>query len=182
MTAAEAVRVVGGFDPAKDGLAIKSLDLTLELLTHTSAPFSRRQFMPGHITCTALVMHPVEAQVLFMHHHRLKRWLLPGGHVEKSDASLSAAASREAAEETLVRVDPDCRPRLAGIDVHGIPPKKDEPFHLHHDLIWCFRAATAEIATTDEAPSVLWAGEKDWDRLNVADSIRNAIRRIAGAA
>ena len=118
------------------------------------------------------------AKVLFMYHHRLHRWLLPGGHVEASDASLAASAAREAREETLVQIDTDDAARLAGIDVHGIPSKRDEPFHLHHDLIWCFRALTEDIAITDEAPSVLWAAESDWDRLNVAYSIRNSIRRI----
>ena len=62
-------------------------------------------------------------------------------------------------------------------DLHGIPAKKGEPFHLHHDLIWCFRAATEEIETTDEAPSVLWATSGDLDRLNVAASIRNSVLR-----
>jgi 8-oxo-dGTP pyrophosphatase MutT (NUDIX family) len=169
--------IIEAFDPGSDGLAQKSRELTLHLLRHTGAPFSRDQFTPGHVTCTALVLHPRESRVLFMYHHRLHRWLLPGGHVEESDASLAAAAAREACEETLVRIDPGQPALLAGIDVHGIPPKRDEPFHLHHDLIWCFRAATEEVAVTDEAPSVLWAEAGDWDRLGIADSIRSSIRR-----
>jgi 8-oxo-dGTP pyrophosphatase MutT (NUDIX family) len=178
VTVSEALAVVEAFDPGGDRLAAKSRELTLDLLRYSTFPFSRSQFAPGHITCTALVLHPREPRVLFMHHHRLHRWLLPGGHVEESDGSLAAAAAREAVEETCVRIDQDCAPSLAGIDVHGIPPKKDEPFHLHHDLIWCFRALTEDIQVTDEAPSVLWAGSADWDRLNVADSIRNSILRI----
>jgi len=155
-TAAENARtIIERFDPLSDGLARKSRELTLDLLKQTSAPFSRHQFAPGHVTCTALVVHPDGVKVLFMYHHRLHRWLLPGGHVEESDASLPAAAAREAWEETLVQIDGDWAARLAGIDVHGIPAKPTEPFHLHHDLIWCFRALTAEIAVTDEAPSVL---------------------------
>jgi 8-oxo-dGTP pyrophosphatase MutT (NUDIX family) len=178
-TAAEnAGEIIESFDPGSDGLARKSRELTLDLLLQTSAPFSRHQFSPGHVTSTALVVHPDGVKVLFMYHHRLHRWLLPGGHVEESDASLAAAAAREAQEETLVQIDRDGTPRLAGIDVHGIPAKPTEPFHLHHDLIWCFRAVTDEIAVTDEAPSVLWAESADWDRLQVADSIRNSIRRL----
>ena len=80
----------------------------------------------------------------------------------------------------MVTIDAGFTPFLAGIDVHGIPPKRDEPFHLHHDLIWCFRAAAEEIAVTGEAPSVLWAGAEDWDRLSVAESIRGSIRRAMG--
>jgi 8-oxo-dGTP pyrophosphatase MutT (NUDIX family) len=172
--------IVEEFDPGPDGLARKSRELTLHLLAYTSAPFSRNQFTPGHITATALVLHPVESRVLFMYHHRLNRWLLPGGHVEVDDPSLAAAAAREAREETNVRIGGSV-PILAGIDVHGIPPKRDEPFHLHHDLIWCLRAATDEIAVSDEAPRVMWAEEADWDRLDVADSIRNSIRRASSS-
>jgi len=174
----KANKIVEKFDPGADGLARKSRELTLDLLRQTSDPFSRYQFTPGHVTCTALVLHPDRPKVLLMYHHRLHRWLLPGGHVEESDDSLAAAAAREAHEETLVRIDLDRGSGLAGIDVHGIPPKKKEPFHLHHDLIWCFRAATGDIATTDEAPYVQWADERDWARLEVDDSIRNSIRRV----
>jgi 8-oxo-dGTP pyrophosphatase MutT (NUDIX family) len=176
-TAAEALKMVESFDPASDDLARKSRDLTLGLLRHTGSPFSRHQFEPGHITCTALVFHPWQPRVLLMHHHRLHRWLLPGGHVEKTDPDLAYTAAREAHEETTVRIDPHFAPQLAGIDVHGIPPKKGEPFHLHHDLIWTFRAETDLIAQTEEAPEVFWATEFDWDRLQVARSIRNAILR-----
>jgi 8-oxo-dGTP pyrophosphatase MutT (NUDIX family) len=179
---APAIAIVKAFDPGADDLARKSRELTLGLLRHSAAPFSGAQFAPGHITCTALVLHPAEPLVLFMHHHRLRRWLLPGGHVEPEDDSLAAAAAREAAEETAVLIDHTISPILAGIDVHGIPPKKSKPFHLHHDLIWCFRALTDAIEITDEAPEVKWAGAGDWDRLEIAESIRRSIRRVADAS
>ncbi len=111
-----------------------------------------------------------------MHHHRLLRWLLPGGHVEAEDESLDAAAAREAFEETAVRLD-TASGRLVGIDVHGIPPKKGEPFHLHHDLIWCFRAVASGIERSEEAPEVRWAGPDAWDSLGLAESIRRSILR-----
>jgi 8-oxo-dGTP pyrophosphatase MutT (NUDIX family) len=177
MTAAEAIKVVDAFEPAGDGLAEKSRELVQQMLRHTREPFSRHQFTPGHITCTALVLHPADSTVLFMFHHRLNRWLLPGGHVEEPDMSLADSAAREAHEETRVTIDPAMAPRLVGVDVHGIPPRKDEPFHLHHDLIWCFRAGSADIAVTEEAPAVIWAAESDWARLGIADSIRNAQSR-----
>jgi 8-oxo-dGTP pyrophosphatase MutT (NUDIX family) len=177
LTAEQALRIVLGFNPCGDDLAQKSKELTVGLLLSTDAPFSRNQFTPGHITCTALVRHPRRPQVLFMYHNRLQRWLLPGGHVEVSDEDLATTAAREAEEETLVQIDPETVPRLAGIDVHGIPPKRkrNEPYHLHHDLIWTFTALRDEIAVTDEAASVLWAGQSDWDHLGVAESIRRSI-------
>ncbi len=172
-----AIETVLAFDPGSDGLARKSARLTHGLLEYSDTPFSRDQFTPGHVTCTAAVLHPTEPLVLFMHHHRLNRWLLPGGHVEPDDASLSAAAAREALEETHVQLARQFESRLVGIDVHGIPPKRSEPYHLHHDLIWCFRAASDVIETTDEAPSVAWVDDARWDELGIAESIRNAIRR-----
>ena len=177
ITTEEAIHAVSDFAPGDDGLATKSKELTDLLLRHSDQPFSAMQFSPGHITCTALVLHPRELRVLMIHHHRLLRWLLPGGHVEETDASLPAAAAREAFEETRVRIDPEHTPFLAGIDVHGIPGGKTKPFHLHHDLIWCFRAATVELEVTEEAPEVMWVQESDWARLDLTPSIRNSIRR-----
>jgi 8-oxo-dGTP pyrophosphatase MutT (NUDIX family) len=183
------LRVVDEFDVGDDGLAAKSRELVHRLLSQSAEPFSAKQFCPGHITCTALIFHPEgdadESRVLMIHHHRLKRWLLPGGHVEQSDLSPDAVAAREAEEETRVEIDRRYEPFLAGIDVHGIPPKQDAPYHLHHDLIWCFRASTERFEITAEAREVTWARESDWDRLEVAPSIRNSIRRarrVAGAA
>lgn len=172
-----AIQIAGRFDPGEDGLARKSKDLTMQLLAHGEKPFSRDRFAPGHITCTALIFHPEHPGVLMMHHHKLHRWLLPGGHVDDYDPSLVGTAAREAFEETGVVIDPGVEPFLAGIDVHGIPPKRNEPYHLHHDLIWCFGAADGRIEETPEAPRVMWASEADWDSLILAESIRNSIRR-----
>jgi 8-oxo-dGTP pyrophosphatase MutT (NUDIX family) len=181
LTRKETIRTVSAFDPGGDGLAAKSKDLILLLLSHGSKPFSGRQFWPGHVTCTALIIHPSQPRVLVIHHHRLGRWLLPGGHVEKQDSSLHAVAAREACEETGVEIDSRFTPYLAGMDVHGIPPKQREPYHLHHDLIWCFRAANERIAATPEAPELLWAGADDWGRLDLTQSIRNSIARVFGS-
>src|ERR1700761_4799125 len=115
---ADAVECIQDFDPRGDGLAHKSRELTLNLLRHTEAPFSRDQYAPGHVTGTALVLHPSDSKVLLMLHHRLRRWLLPGGHIEISAPSLADTAAREALEETRVQIDPSRQPVLVGIDVH----------------------------------------------------------------
>jgi 8-oxo-dGTP pyrophosphatase MutT (NUDIX family) len=173
------MRVVSGFEPGDDGLAAKSKDLLQMLLRHGVKPLSARQYWPGHITCTALIFHPSEIRVLVIHHHRLQRWLLPGGHVEKRDTSLHGVAAREAREETRVQLDTSYAPFLAGIDVHGIPPKLREPFHLHHDLIWCFRASSDRYEVTTEALDIQWAREEDWEGLDLSPSIRQSIHRAA---
>jgi 8-oxo-dGTP pyrophosphatase MutT (NUDIX family) len=177
VTREAALQTVRDFDAGDDGMAAKSQDLVEHLLIHTAEPFSAQQFCSGHITCTALVFHPEKTRALMIHHHRLLRWLLPGGHVEETDASLDAAAARQAFEETRVQIDSGCKPFLAGIDVHGIPGGKTKPYHLHHDLIWCFQAASDEFEITGEAPEVVWARESDWPRLDLTAAIRNSIGR-----
>src|SRR3954454_7763471 len=114
---------VRAFTDDADGELVKSRDLVLHLLDFTPDPFSRHQFIPGHITCTGLVRSPNRSAVLLVHHNRLDRWLLPGGHVELEDAEIWDAARREVVEETGALLE-DRTARLIGVDVHGIPPGK----------------------------------------------------------
>lgn len=159
-----------------EGEEDKSRELTLGLLLHTSDPLSRAQFTPGHLTCTGIVLHPSGESFLLIHHRRLARWLAPGGHVEPEDESPAAAAAREVLEETEVIVQPG-RDFLAGIDVHGIPAKSAEPYHLHHDLKFAFRASSVEIAVTSETRGVTWCPFDAADRYAVPPSIRRAAGR-----
>ena len=122
---AEALALVSAFAASPE--EEKSRELILSLLEFTPAPFSRDQFHPGHVTCTAVVLHPGGGRVLLMHHHRHHRWLLPGGHVEGSDVTLSDTARREAMEETAVVIAEAGPAALAGMDVHAIPARKGEP-------------------------------------------------------
>jgi 8-oxo-dGTP pyrophosphatase MutT (NUDIX family) len=156
----------------------KSRELVLQLLEHTPAPFSRAQFQPGHITCTGLVLHPARRAFLVVHHRRLDRWLLPGGHVEPEDAEIWDTARREVLEETGARLVSNGPPQMAGIDVHGIPPRRREPFHLHHDLIFALQAASFQLAPTEEVRRAVWCSVDDWDRYDLPLSIRLSARRV----
>ncbi len=171
----EALALVRAFSPTPE--EEKSRELILALLECSATPFSRDQFEPGHITCTAAVLHPDGSRVLLMLHHRHQRWLLPGGHVEDDDVTLSDAARREAIEETAVRIAGSSAGTLAGMDVHGIPARKREPFHLHHDLIFTFSANSEEFTLTDEAPQVAWCGLDEFARYNLPSSITRAVER-----
>jgi 8-oxo-dGTP pyrophosphatase MutT (NUDIX family) len=173
----EAFSLVRAFEASAE--EEKSQELILALLESTEEPFSRDQFHPGHITCTAIVLHPNGHQFLVMHHHRHRRWLLPGGHVEDFDVTLSETARREAIEETAVRIQGACAGGLAGMDVHGIPARKREPFHLHHDLIFAFTAESELFAVSNEAPQVAWCGIEECNRYQLPGSItRAAVRAL----
>jgi 8-oxo-dGTP pyrophosphatase MutT (NUDIX family) len=175
--AAGVAALVNAADMSNDGEALKSRELILMLLAVSPEPFSRRQFTPGHITCTGLVLSPEGRRVLLVHHRRLDRWLLPGGHVEPEDAAIWDAARREVIEETGADLSPEAAPALVSLDVHGIPPKRSEPYHLHHDLIFQFRACSEMIRVSEESRAVAWCAPADFDRYDVPGNVRRAWRR-----
>lgn len=179
MISPTAVRALASsFHDPFDGQALKSRELILLLLDSVSGPFSRSQFTPGHITCTGFVLAPDCERLLLVHHRRLDRWLLPGGHVEPSDPEIWDAASREIIEETGVALVPRSTPLVAGMDVHGIPSNGREPYHLHHDLLFAFRAAGDEIRCSPESRAVAWCTPAEFDRYQLPGNIRRAYARV----
>ena len=176
-------RIVAGFEDTSDGEAAKSRELVLMLLRLTPEPFSRSQFTPGHITCTGLVTSPCGGKLLLVHHCRLDRWLLPGGHVEADDLSnpdgeIADAARREVLEETGALLQNAADPALAGIDVHGIPGNGFEPYHLHHDLVFHFRAESGAVRVSPESRAVVWCSPEEFDLYGLPGSARRCWARM----
>lgn len=90
---------------------------TLELLRAGPAALTRRH-RAGHVTASTLVLDP-DGRILLCLHGRMALWMQLGGHCEDGDATLAAAALREATEESgLVGL------RLIGapidVDVHAV--------------------------------------------------------------
>ena len=113
-------------------------------------------FTPGHITASAFVLSPDRHNVLMIFHHKLQRWLQPGGHLEASDGSLLEAAQREIAEETGIEETELLVDGLFDLDIHEIPARKTKPAHLHFDMRLLLRATTSDVVTTPEAPQISW--------------------------
>lgn len=117
-----------------------------------SRDLDSRHTLPGHVTCSALVIGD-DGLVLVIRHLATGRWLLPGGHLEPGDASLAGAALRELAEETglqpsQVRPVAGLADTPADIDVHAIAasPAKGEAAHWHADFRWAFTVAADAVA------------------------------------
>jgi 8-oxo-dGTP pyrophosphatase MutT (NUDIX family) len=178
---AELLELVRPWSDPADGQSLKSQELILHLLECSEQPFSRHQYHPGHITSTGMVLHPDGVSVLLIHHKRLNRWLLPGGHVEPEDLSIWHAARREVAEETSVMLDADAKPYIAGFDVHGIPSNGIEPYHLHHDVIVGFQATGAEFQVSEESRAVAWCRPEEFGSYGVPGNVIRAFERRQAA-
>ena len=171
------VRAVAESYRDTNGEALKSRELILMLLACATDPFARSHYHPGHITATGLVLAPDGESLLLVHHRRLDRWLLPGGHVESEDEWVWDSARREVIEETGATLAAEPVPLLANMDVHGIPSNGREPYHLHHDMIFAFRATQTEIVCSPESREVVWCGPADFDGFALPAPIREAYRR-----
>jgi 8-oxo-dGTP pyrophosphatase MutT (NUDIX family) len=177
LTIEQVLQVVESFDDPSDPASLKSRELTRLLLLNTPLPFSRRQFAPGHVTATGLVLAPDRERLLLVHHSKLNRWLLPGGHIEDEDDAVWKTASREVREETGVVLSQEPGV-LAGLDVHGIPPHKGKPYHLHHDLVFYFHAESDDCRLSHESRAVAWAQPDLFEFYELPSNVRLAYQRV----
>ena len=77
-----------------------------------------------------------------------------------------------------VGLDPNPQPLLCGVDVHGIPAKGQEPYHLHHDLLFHFQAISNAFRVSEESHAVAWCAPAEFDRYALPGNVRRAYRRI----
>ncbi|MGK2853105.1 MAG: NUDIX hydrolase [Microbacteriaceae bacterium] len=115
----------------------------------------RRSCEPGHITASALVLDHSGTHALLTLHPRVRRWLQLGGHCEESDVDITAAALREATEESGIeglRIQPD----LVALHVHPLTCSLGVPTR-HLDLQFMVHApAGTEIKRSEESLDLRW--------------------------
>ncbi|GHE80720.1 NUDIX hydrolase [Streptomyces spiralis] len=105
----------------------------------------------GHITASALVVDVERGRVLLTLHKKLRMWLQMGGHCEPGDATLAAAALREATEES----------GIAGLALlPGGPVRLDRhltPCAWHLDVQYAAVAPPGAVeAISDESLDLRW--------------------------
>ncbi|MDI9831321.1 NUDIX hydrolase [Streptomyces sp. KAU_LT] len=128
----------------------------------------------GHLTASALVVDPARGRVLLTLHRKLRMWLQMGGHCEPGDATLAAAALREAGEESGVSGLTLLPGGPVRLDRHPIPA----PCNWHLDVQYAVLAPPdAEHAISDESLDVRWFGYDE-----VADVADESVVRLLRAA
>jgi 8-oxo-dGTP pyrophosphatase MutT (NUDIX family) len=94
----DAARVLTAWTAPGPGQEKLRADYATHLATHPDGVW--RACAAGHITASALIVDPPRERVLLTLHRKLGLWLQTGGHCEPGDATLAAAALREATEES----------------------------------------------------------------------------------
>lgn len=167
----DALAIVEAFGPVDDVQRAARAQI-LDLCRRHDGSLHRSCYT-GHLTGSALVVDETVERTLLMFHRKLQRWLQPGGHVD-GDANLSAAALREATEETGLD-GLEVWSEAVDLDVHEVTPPS-EPAHLHLDVRYVVRApAGAEPVGNHESEALRWVPLDDLGGLD----LDAATRRLA---
>jgi 8-oxo-dGTP pyrophosphatase MutT (NUDIX family) len=123
-------------------------------------------------TVAVFVVH--DGRVLLHFHEKLQRWLPPGGHIEPNELP-DEAAIREVWEETGVRAQLVCSPRIQVDDPSqprqlcppvGVQLADIGPNHQHVDLIY-FAIGTPASARA----GVDWFDPEGWQALQLTEEV-----------
>lgn len=114
-----------------------------------------RACVPGHLTASALVLDHSGERTLLTLHRRFGVWMQLGGHCEPADATLRAAALREATEESGID-GLTISERPLHLDVHPVTCSLGVPTR-HLDVRYLVRApAGARPRISAESTDLRW--------------------------
>jgi 8-oxo-dGTP pyrophosphatase MutT (NUDIX family) len=150
---ADATAVLSGWQPPDPAQASLREAYLRHLRRHPDGVW--RGCRPDHLTASALVLSADRARVLLTLHGKVRRWLQLGGHCEPADATLAAAARREAVEESgIADLVLDEAPVL--LSHHEVPCGPVLPAH-HLDVQYVAHApADAEAVRSAESEDLRW--------------------------
>lgn len=137
----------------------------LEFLNDPVQDHCSRYNTTGHVVASAWVLDTQSTSVLLTYHHRLRRWLQLGGHMEAGERPFDAAI-REAREESGSSDVLPVSEEIFDVDVHLIPASDSAPVHRHFDVRYLFRASASAIVTRSHESDAL-----GWFRLHDVETI-----------
>ncbi|MFF5637026.1 NUDIX domain-containing protein [Streptomyces sp. NPDC012825] len=144
--------------------ALAGLSAALDAAADATADVTSRSTLPGHITCSGVVVG-ADGRVLHVRHRTTRLLLPPGGHVEAGDDTLLGTALREIQEETGIPPSdlvpaPEFGHALIDVGVHAVDadPVRGEPAHTHYDFRFVFRSVggPAPVHRQEEGAGSAW--------------------------
>lgn len=142
--------------PADDD-ATYSLDTYRELVRDYGDGALWKGGHPMHLTSSLFVLSTDLTQILLAFHKKAHMWLQFGGHLEREDASLAAAAWREGREESGLEAFSDFSPAPSDIDIHELGGGFGALCREHWDIGFVALAeADAAVVVSDESDDVRW--------------------------
>jgi 8-oxo-dGTP pyrophosphatase MutT (NUDIX family) len=155
----------------------EGMRLQIEAFIAEHERFFDRSLSIGHLTGSAWILNRERTHALLTHHRKLDLWVQLGGHVEE-DADMLSAAWREAREESgLPNVHPMTE-KIFDVDIHRIPPRKDEPEHFHYDIRYIFSAdPNSDLTISPESKTLAWVSLEKISELTREESILRMIRK-----
>ena len=109
-----------------------------------------------HITASTWIVNRARDKALLTHHAKLHKWVQLGGHTDEGE-DWTAAALREALEESGLAGLKLADNGLFDLDIHEIPARADTPAHWHYDLRFLVEADDGDSLTiSDESRDLAW--------------------------
>ncbi|HEX2175779.1 MAG TPA: NUDIX domain-containing protein [Nocardioidaceae bacterium] len=177
---ADATDVLTRWRPPDDAQAVLRRRYLAHL--HERADGLWRECHPDHLTASTLLLSADRSRVLLTLHRKLRRWLQTGGHCERDDPTLAAAARREAVEESgIAGLTLDEVPVL--LSHHEVPCGPLRPAH-HLDVQYAAEVADGAVAVAShESADLRWfpvrALPPDTDD-SVRALVHHALSRVRG--
>jgi len=118
----------------------------------------------GHFTASAWVINSTESEILLMHHKKLNSWMQVGGHAD-GESDLLQVALKEIKEESGLKNVIPLTNNIFDLDIHIIPPYKNDPEHYHYDVRYIIKAIKDDTLTKNEESNDLRWFDSDIDAL-----------------
>ncbi len=157
-------------------------DYSLQFLDEAEVVFRFREFLASgeplqgksnprrHITASTWIVNTARSKALLTHHAKLNKWVQLGGHTDEGE-DWTAAALREAREESGLTGLNLVQPGLFDLDIHEIPARPGHEAHDHYDLRFLVEADDAvPLTISDESHDLAWVLLSDLESFTQEES------------
>lgn len=148
--------------------------------------------MKRDFVASTYIIH--EEKILFVHHKKLKKWVVPGGHLDLNELPHECAI-REALEETGLTVrllptmpieidNPTVKtiPQPFLIALEDVPECNNVPAHQHIDFIYACEVISGELQeNASETAGIQWLSLEEIHQLAESGETFIEIPKIASS-